>query len=209
MMKDKLLIIGASGHGKVIADMARQINHWKDISFADDALAGQSVMGFKVIGITEDAFSLIDQYDMIVGIGKNSTRKQLQDRLEAAGASIPTLIHPNAVIGAEVEIGVGSVVMAGAVINCSSRIGKGCIINTGATVDHDNVIDDYVHISPGVHISGTVHIGMLTWLGVGSVISNNLKITSNCIIGAGAVVIRDLVHPGTYVGVPARRVDTQ
>jgi len=208
-MKEKLLIVGAGGHGKVLADISRRINRWKYIAYVDDNLVGQSIMGIDVIGKASDAFLLIPEYDIIVGIGNNTVRYQYQSKLEASGASIPILIHPNAVVGDEVTFGNGTVVMAGAVINCCTKIGKGCIINAGSTVDHDNIIEDYVHISPGVHIAGTVRIGRATWLGIGSIVSNNLKITSDCIIGAGAVVINDLMHPGTYVGVPARRVSEE
>ncbi|NMA64614.1 MAG: acetyltransferase, partial [Clostridiaceae bacterium] len=102
--------------------------------------------------------------------------------------------------------GSGTVVMAGVVINSSTRIGKGCIINTGATIDHDNVIEDYVHISPGVNTAGTVRVGCGTWLGIGSVVSNNITVTNNCRVGAGAVVVKDITETGTYVGVPARRI---
>lgn len=104
-------------------------------------------------------------------------------------------------------MGAGTVVMAGAIINCCSRIGEGCIVNTGATIDHDNVIEDYVHISPGVHTAGTVEIGKGTWIGIGGVVSNNVNITSGCMIGAGAVVVEDITEAGTYVGVPSRKVD--
>jgi len=96
--------------------------------------------------------------------------------------------------------------MAGAVINCCSTIGKGCIINTGATIDHDNCIGDYVHISPGVHTAGGVKIGNGSWLGIGSVVINNIDIHSGCTIGAGAVVVNNITEKGTYVGVPARKV---
>ena len=102
---------------------------------------------------------------------------------------------------------IGTAVMAGVVINNSSRIGKGCIINTSSSLDHDNFIEDYVHISPGVRTAGSVNIGKGTWLGIGSVVSNNANICSGCIVGAGAVVLKDISESGTYVGVPARKID--
>lgn len=109
-------------------------------------------------------------------------------------------------IGSEVEIGIGTTVMAGVVINSSTKIGKGCIVNTSSSLDHDNVIEDYVHISPGAKLAGTVKIGKGSWIGIGSVVSNNVNICSECKVGAGAVVVKDITEPGTYVGVPARRV---
>lgn len=98
--------------------------------------------------------------------------------------------------------------MAGVIINSCTKIGKGCIINTAATIDHDNMIEDYVHISPGVHLAGTVKIGQGSWLGIGSVVSNNVNIISGCNVGAGAVVVKSINEPGVYVGVPVRRVLT-
>lgn len=205
-MKNKLLIIGASGHGKVVADIALKMNRWKSISFLDDNENLKFSLGLEVIGKSNDAIRHINDFDIFVGIGNNATRKKVQENLEVEGATIPTLIHPNATLGGQVEVAPGTAVMAGVVINCSTKIGKGCIINTGATVDHDNIIEDFVHISPGAHLAGTVKIGQGAWLGIGSMVSNNINITSNCTVGAGAVVVKDMTETGTYVGVPARRV---
>ena len=205
-MKDKLLIIGASGHGKVIADIAIKMNKWKSIAFLDDDESIKSSMGISVIGKSANAHLYMKDYDIFVAIGSNVTREKIQERLEAEGASIPVLIHPMAIIGEQVRFGAGTAVMAGTVINCCTIIGKGCIINTGTTIDHDNFIEDYVHISPGAHTAGTVRIGKGTWLGVGSVVSNNINITNGCKVGAGAVVVKDITEAGTYIGVPARRV---
>lgn len=205
-MKNKLLIVGASGHGKVVADIALKMNKWESISFLDDNKNLKSSMGIDVIGTTKDVHKFIDSHDVIVGIGNNSTREKIQNMLEKLGTSIPVLIHPSAIIGNDVEIGIGTVVMAGVVINCCTKIGKGCIINTSATIDHDNIIEDFVHISPGALLAGTVKVGQGSWLGIGSVVSNNTCITSGCTIGAGAVVVKDIVEPGTYVGVPVRRI---
>ncbi|WP_217593023.1 acetyltransferase [Cohnella sp. GbtcB17] len=205
-MKSKLLIIGASGHGKVVADIALKMNEWNDVVFLDDDESIKSSMGLEVIGRSNETQKYAENYDVIVGIGNNIAREKIQNRLENEGISMPVLIHPHAVIGEQVELSEGSIVMAGAVINCCTKIGKGCIINTGATIDHDNLIGDFVHISPGAHLAGTVNIGRGSWLGIGSVVVNNINITSYCTIGAGAVVINDLTEAGTYVGVPARRV---
>lgn len=205
-MKNRLLIIGASGHGKVVADIALKMNKWQRIAFLDDNEKVKSSMGIEVIGTSGDIFKYMEDCDFFVGIGNNAIREKIQGKLEAEGASLPTLIHPSAVIGEQVELASGTVVMAGVVINCCTKIGKGCIINTGSTVDHDNTIEDYVHISPGVHLAGTVKIGRGTWLGIGSVISNNVSIINGCKIGAGSVVVKDIIELGTYVGVPSRRL---
>lgn len=206
-MKEKLIIIGASGHGKVVADIAIKMNKWQIIAFLDDDDSIDTSMGLKVIGKTADATAYKDQADFFVAIGKNETREMIQEKLENEGLSVATLIHPGVILGTDVVIGIGTTVMAGVVINSSSKIGKGCIINTSCSLDHDNVIENYVHISPGCNLAGTVKVGRGSWIGIGSVVSNNVNISSGCNIGAGTVVIRDITVPGTYVGVPARTVN--
>lgn len=204
--KNKLLIIGASGHGRVVADIALKMNRWQQIAFLDDDETIKHSMGIDVIGKTMDAYKYISDYDLFVAIGNNITREKMQSQLQFEEAKIPILIHPSAILGEKVELGAGTVVMAGSVINCCSIIGEGCIVNTGAVIDHDNMIENYVHISPGVHLAGKVSIGKSSWIGIGVTICNDVSITSDCIVGAGAVVIRDITKAGTYVGVPVRRV---
>jgi sugar O-acyltransferase (sialic acid O-acetyltransferase NeuD family) len=206
-MKNKLIIIGASGHGKVVADIAIKMNKWQSIAFLDDDESIKTSMGLEVIGKTADVFTYKDEADFFVAIGSNATREKIQEKLIAERLNVVSLIHPSAVIGTDVEVGIGTAVMAGVVINSSTRIGKGCIINTSSSLDHDNVIEEYAHISPGVSLAGTVKVGRLSWIGIGSVVSNNVNICSGCKVGAGAVVVKDITEPGTYVGVPVGRVD--
>lgn len=205
-VRKRLLIIGASGHGKVVADIAIKMNKWRTVSFLDDNESIKSCMGMEVIGKSSDALIYRDEADFFVAIGDNATRKMIQEDLESQGCSFVNLIHPSAIIGSDVEIGVGTAVMAGVVLNGPCKIGKGCIINTNSTLEHDNVIDDYVHISPGVTLAGTVSVGQGSWLGVGSIVSNDVSICPECKIGAGTVVIKDITEPGTYIGVPARKI---
>jgi len=206
-MNDNLIIIGASGHGKVVADIAIKMNNWKKIFFLDDNETIKKCMNFDVVGKICDAINYKSSSDFFIAIGNNKIRERVQTEFENNKLSIVSLIHPNSIIGKDVLIKSGTVVMAGVIINSSSEIGKGCILNTGATIDHDNFIDDFVHISPGVNIAGTVKIGKFTWLGIGSKVINNLNICSNCKIGAGAVVIKNVTESGTYIGVPARRLN--
>lgn len=206
-MAEKLIIIGARGHGKVIADIALKSNGWDTIVFLDDDESIKETIGFEVIGKPADAIKYSKEADFFVAIGNNSIREKMQEKLEDEGLSIASLTHPKAVIATDVEIGKGTAIMAGVIINSSCKIGKGCIINTASTLDHDNVIEDYVHVSPGVHLAGTVSVGKRSWLGVGSIVSNNLNISDDSQLGAGAVAVKDIVEPGTYVGVPVRKVD--
>ena len=203
-MNKQIVIIGASGHGKVVADIAK-LNGYTTIAFLDDNTKLTCCGAYPVVGTSMDVGRLLG-HDFIVAIGNNAIRKKVQERLEQSGAHVTTLIHPAAVVADDVQIGAGSVVMAGAVINAAAELGKGCIINTCASVDHDCLLAEFVHVSVGAHLAGTVEIGAQTWIGAGAVVSNNLKIVENCMIGAGAVVVRPLEEEGTYVGVPAKRL---
>ncbi len=193
----RLIIIGASGHGKVIADIAVK-NGYEDIVFLDDDASIKTCVGFPVIGKTIEAKNITGE--KIVAIGNAKVREHIQIELD----NVATLIHPNAVLSRRVTVKPGSVIMAGAVINSDAVIGKGCIINTGATVDHDCIIRDFGHISVGAHVAGTCEIGERTWIGAGVTVSNNVNICGDCMIGAGAVVIKDINEPGIYFGVPAQ-----
>lgn len=195
----KLFIVGASGHGKVVADIARK-NGYTDIIFLDDDISRTECGKYSVVGKPE-IYSK-EKGDLFVAIGNAIIRKKIMDKM----GTCVTLVHPNAVIAEDVEIGEGTVIMAGAVINPGTKIGRGCIINTCSSVDHDCTIHDFVHVSVGSHICGTVNIENETWVGAGAVIKNNLYICSECMIGAGAVVIHSIMNKCTVVGCPARPI---
>lgn len=196
---NRLIIIGASGHGKVVADIAIK-SGYEDILFLDDDEKIKECAGFPVVGKVKQAEDMTD--DKFVAIGNARIREHIQKRLHG----VVSLVHPDATISRRVTLGVGTVVMAGAVINSDTVIGDGCIINTGASVDHDCKIADYAHISVGAHIAGTCSIGKRTWIGAGATVSNNIQIPDDCMIGAGAVVVSDTKQSGTYVGCPAKRL---
>ena len=193
-----ITIIGASGHGKVCADIAK-LNGYERIQFLDDDPAVTHCSEYRVIGNTD----YVPDGDLFVAIGNNEIRKKF---CEEYRDQLVTLIHPSAVVAEGVTVGKGTVVMADAVINPGSVIGDGCIINTASSVDHDNLIGNFTHIAVGAHTAGTVKIGDEAWLGIGAVVSNNVNICSRCVIGAGAVVIKDIDEAGTYIGVPARMI---
>lgn len=203
-MNEKLVIIGAGGHGKVVADIAK-LKGYKDIVFLDDNSEKKECGLYPIVGTTQDIEKYYNAH-FIVGIGNNKVRRKLTSFLLEKQYDVTTLIHPSAVIDETVQIGHGTVIMANVVINADTTIGHGCIINTASSVDHDCCIQDYVHICPGVHIAGTVHIGDNTWIGIGSSVINNIYIVNDCMLGAGCVVVKDLLESGTYIGVPARRL---
>ena len=201
---NNLVIVGAGGHGKVIADIAEKVGY-TDIVFLDDNPEVVSCGSYKVSG-GRSAASLFPNADFVVAIGNAENRRSIQTELLEKGCHIVSLVHPAAVVASSVSMGAGSVVMAGAVVNPGTEIGQGCIVNTCASVDHDCRIGDYVHIAVGAHVVGTVTIGDNTWVGTGAIISNNLKIVGDCVIGAGAVVVKDIEERGTYLGIPAKKL---
>lgn len=199
---NRLVIIGAGGHGKVIADNAMK-NGYKNICFIDDNMTGD-VIGFPIIGTREDIESLNDgDTDFIIGIGNNAVRKSIAESYDVNWVSI---VHPSAQIAFNAEIGRGTIVMANTVINVCAKVGEHCIINTGSIVEHDNIIENYVHISPNVSLGGTVHIGAFSHIGIGATVNNNIDICADCTVGAGAVVVKNIAEKGTYVGAPVRKM---
>ena len=200
MTKNKLIIIGASGHGRVVADIAR-LNGYNDVVFLDNDKSLTSCAGYPVLGPDTMAREL--EGNIFVAVGNPEARKRLMDRY--ADRTFPILIHPSAVVAENVQIGSGSVIMAGAVVNPGAKIGRGVIINTSSSIDHDCIIGDFVHVAVGSHLSGTVEVGDLTWIGTGATVLNNLNICGGCTIGAGAVVIREITDAGVYIGIPAMK----
>lgn len=200
MQGKKLTIIGASGHAKVVAEIAL-LNGYDYLEFLDDDANKQSCFGFPVVGSLDDIKSV--KNDIFIAIGDNSLRAKLFSQVE--NCSMPILIHPKAIVSEKASIGVGAVVMAGAVVNPYAKIGVGCIINTCSSVDHDCCIGDFSHVSVGAHIAGSVIIGKQNFIGAGAIIINNKNICDGNIIGAGAIVVKNLVEHGVYYGVPAKK----
>lgn len=205
MKKDKqLVIIGAGGHGSVIADIAR-LNGYESIVFLDDACT-ERADGYPVVGKVSDHPRYAADADFFVAIGGNATRQRLASLLTDSGASIATLIHPAAVIGENVTVGKGTAIMAGAVINPGTSVGDGVILNTCCSVDHDCRVGDFVHIAVGAHLCGAVTVGKSSCICAGATVINNVSVCDYTTVGAGAVVIQNITEKGTYVGVPARMI---
>lgn len=190
----KLILYGASGHAKVVADIA-EVNTYKDIAFCEDNPTKETFLDYQVVS------KIKENIDCTIAIGNNVVRKKI-------ALSLPntfiTLIHPQTSISERSEIGDGTVIMAGAAINVHAKIGNHCIINTNASVDHDCKIEDFVHLSPNVALAGNVSVGEGTHVGIGACVIQGVNIGKWCTVGAGAVVIRDVPDGATVVGNPAR-----
>jgi len=208
-MSGRLLILGASGHGKVVGDCARAVGSWSELLFFDDRWPELSMCGrWPVVERGEDlAASMLPGDQVFVAIGNSATRLEWLDRLQGAGMDVAIVVHPSAIISQDVSIGAGSLVVAGAVVNVGCMIGKGCIVNTGSTVDHDCILGDGVHICPGVNLAGDVQVGNGSWIGIGSSVIQGVRIGASVMVGAGAAVVDHVADGLTVVGVPARPVD--
>lgn len=201
-MPKNIIIIGAGGHAKVIADIVLKSGN-NLIGFLDDNKAGDTVIGFEVLGRIDKIEEFEDKAEFVIGIGDSYIRKGIAEKY---GVKWSTLVHPSACVAIDVFLGEGTVVMANAVINACTTIRKHCIINSGVIIEHDNTIENYTHISPNATLCGRVFIGECTHVGAGATIINGLCVCRDCIIGAGAVVIRDIMDSGKYSGVPAGRM---
>ena len=202
-MNKDVIIIGASGHGEVVADLVLKSND-KLIGFLDDNEKLKEFAGYPVLGKTSEYIQYLNAY-FVIAIGNPQIRerfaKEMTDKVKWY-----TGIHPSAQLSSmNVSIGSGTVIMANVVINSNSSIGEHCIINSSAVVEHDNKIHDFAHISVGAKLGGTVEVGKLTWIGIGATVNNNINICDNCMIGAGAVVVSDITEKGVYIGVPAKK----
>ena len=201
----RLAVLGASGHGKVVADAA-ELAGWAEVVFFDDAWPERKRNGpWQVIGNTAALTADAGSFDgVVVAIGNNRIRQAKQAELAEAEVRLVSIIHPAAVVSKYAAVGIGSVVFANAVINACASVGAGCIVNTGAVVEHDCVLGDFAHISPNAVLAGGVKVGSLVWVGGGAAVRQLIEIHEGAVVGMGAVVTRD-VPPGVVVaGSPAR-----
>lgn len=207
-MSGGLLIVGAGGHARVVADAAYCSGAWDKVVMIDDRYpALTSSGGVPVIDSLKAMDSLKAEWPhALIAVGRNELRLSLQDQLEDMGYQLATVIHPSAQVAGDVVIGDGSVLLANSVVNTGARLGRAVILNTAATIDHDCLLGDGVHLSPGVHLAGNVAIGDRTWLGIGSSVVNDCTIGPDVVVGAGGVVIADLPNGVTALGVPAKAV---
>ena len=191
----KVVILGASGHAHVVADIILASGD-EVVAFLDDNPGATDRSG-----AIKD-YIKYDNCEFVVGIGSTQVREQLS-RLPL---NWYTAIHPSAIISQSAFINEGTVVMPNAVINAGAKVGCHCIINSGAIVEHDDVIEDFVHVSVGAKLGGNVNVGRATWIGIGATVSNDINICGDSMIGAGSVVVKDIKTCGVYAGAPAKMI---
>ena len=202
----KYAILGASGHGKVVADALFQMTNIKDIIFFDDAYPSAKNIGcWSIEGNTQDLIRRQSEFHgAVVAIGNNFIRYAKQLDLVLNGVKIISVVHPKAVVSPFATIDAGTVILAGAIVNSDASVAAACIINSNAVVEHDCKLSEAVHISPGANLGGGVVIGQHAWVGIGSCVRQMVRVGNNVIIGAGSVVVKDVVDNITVVGCPAK-----
>jgi sugar O-acyltransferase (sialic acid O-acetyltransferase NeuD family) len=210
-----LLLLGAGGHARVVAETALATGRFSRIAFLDDRCSGPAQLpdqlSWPVIGPFAAALDLQIRQQFpaaLVATGNAGVRLQWLLRLAAAGYELPVVIHPTAWLSPSTQIGIGSMVFAQAAIQAQAVIGSGAILNSGCSVDHDAQLGDGVHICPGARLAGEVQVGHRSWIGIGASVIQQIRIGADVTVGAGAAVVRDLPDGVTAVGVPARVLPT-
>jgi UDP-perosamine 4-acetyltransferase len=200
-----LLLVGGGDHAKVVLDVARAAG-FSVAGFLDPDPAATLIGDVRRLGGDEAAPALRAQGLALafVALGDNRLRRKIGERLRAQGFELATLAHPSAVVSPSAAIGLGTVVMPLAVINAAARIGGHVIVNTGAIVEHDCVLGEGVHVAPRSALGGGCTLGEEVFFGIGACARPLSRIGAGATVGAGAVVVREIMAGAVVAGVPAR-----
>ncbi|MGV2908554.1 NeuD/PglB/VioB family sugar acetyltransferase [Achromobacter sp. AGC25] len=191
--KRNLVVVGAGGHGRAVAEAAELDGSWSEIVFVDDNYPGQSTSGsWKIVGHPSQLGSLTGPGDaVIVAIGNQAARERLMLAQEALGIPFATVIHPRAYVSPYATVGVGCAIMAGAIVGTAARLGRGVIVNANATVDHDAVVGDFSHLGVGVQLAGGVVVAERVWLQAGTCAGYRVRVPPDTIVGPGTSLVAD------------------
>jgi UDP-perosamine 4-acetyltransferase len=213
MLMENIVVIGGGGHARVIVSVLKKLKKYHILGYTDPENKGR-ILGVPYLGgdeVLEDKKKKNEQMSAVIGLGHLirddiAKRVAIRRKLETLGFIFPSVVSPDALINENVKIGMSTIVMDGVIINPYTKIGENVIINTGSIIEHDCFVEDNVHIATNVILGGGVCIGRNTLIGSGAIVINTKKVGENCSIGAGAVIADDCLEPGTYVGIPAKRI---
>ena len=209
---EDLIIIGAGGLGREVEWMINRINsvgerkQWNLLGYADDTMEINTKVGkSKVCCNIQELENIDKKINVVIAIGNSQARKNIYEELKKnSNIKYPNIIDPNAILG-DVELGIGNIICAGVIATVNIKLGNFILINLSCTIGHDDILGNFTTINPSVNISGNVETGECIEIGTGTQIIQKKKICSNVIIGAGAVIVKDIVEEGTYIGVPAQK----
>lgn len=209
---ENILIIGAGGFGREVEWLINRINNsnnnqWNLIGYVDDNIQkGTEITKLKVVYNTDELLKLEEKTNVVIAIGNAKVRKLIYNKIkENKNLSFPNLVDPSAIIG-EVDMGIGNIICAGTIATVNIKINNFNIINLDCTIGHDDVLTDFITVYPSVNISGNTTINEVVEIGTGTQIIQGKNICSNVIIGAGAVVVKDIEEEGTYIGIPVKKI---
>lgn len=209
MKKEKVILIGAGGHCKVIIDIIGSGEKYEIIGITDKDGIGTNLYGIPIVGTDDELFDIYksgvkNAFISLGALNNMEIRNKIYYNLKSIGYKLPILIHQRATVSPYVKVGEGTCVMAGAVINSGTVIGRNSIINTSSVIEHDCVIGNNCHVSPKAGLAGGVSVGNNSHIGIGANVIQGVAIGDNVIVGAGAVVIDDIKSNVTVAGVPSK-----
>ena len=212
MMKN-IIIVGAGGFGREVEWLIERINNttnekWNIVGYADDnVIVGTKVGKSTVVYKIDDLLSINEEMNVVVAVGNSIIRKSIINRINKNGCiKFPNIIDPTVIYSNDLKIGIGNIICAGTIMTINVSLGNFDIINLNCTIGHDDELSDYITVYPNSNISGCVKIYDCVEIGTGTQIIQGKNITNNAIIGAGAVVVKDIIESGTYVGVPVQKI---
>ncbi|MCC2843780.1 MULTISPECIES: acetyltransferase [Clostridium] len=206
---NNIVIIGASGFGREVAWLIENSDNWNVIGFVDDNkdLENKSVNDYPVLGTIDFLLNVNEKTNAVVAIGNPQIRKKIVERLQSnTNISFPNIVDKDVIIDKTVMLGFGNIICKGNILTTNIEIGNFNHINLNCTVGHDVQFNDYITVYPGVNISGNVIINDCVEVGTGTKIIQGKKIVKETVIGAGSVVVKDIIENGTYIGIPAKQM---
>jgi UDP-perosamine 4-acetyltransferase len=205
---ERLAIVGAGGHAKVVIEAIRATGTWDIAGLIDPSPGAASVLGVPVLGGDEMLPRLLADgvSAVVIALGGNALRERLGRRARDMGLELPAIVHPSALVSPSARLGAGVVVMARAVIGTETVVSELAIVNTGAILDHDNFLGIAAHVAPGCALAGNVFVGDRTLIGVGSAVRPLIRIGTDVVVGAGSAVVRDVPDGARVGGAPARNL---
>ncbi len=215
MTKKQVIIVGASGHAKVIIDVFERMGNYEILGLFDDHIAtGTALLGYQLLGNLEQVPPFLSKHkgvQLFMAIGDNWTRYQVKAALERASDDIQwaQAIHPFSHVGKGTKLGSGIAILAGAVINSEAEIKDFTIVGSNASIDHESHLGDYASLGPGSTLGGNVHIGDFSAIGLGANLIHGLTIGSQTVIGAGSLILQDFGNNLVVYGTPGKKIRTR